>query len=100
MCETEKHLLYSLYLTSSCHCFLSVPGLSFFTFGTLKTVGLTHFPELLGKPSLDNPDVLVLKTHVNLMCGGVAGAIAQTISYVYFFKIPCLLGIVCSKTVI
>lgn len=56
-------------------------GFSFFTFGTLKTLGLTHFPEQLGKPSLDNPDVLVLKTQVNLLCGGVAGAIAQTISY-------------------
>ncbi|XP_076830394.1 solute carrier family 25 member 16 [Brachyhypopomus gauderio] len=56
-------------------------GFSFFTFGTLKSLGLAHFPELLGKPSLDNPDVLVLKTHVNLLCGGFAGAIAQTISY-------------------
>lgn len=75
------------YFTSLPHVivFLYVPGFSFFTFGTLKTLGLTHFPELLGKPSLDNPDVLVLKTHVNLMCGGVAGAIAQTISYVYLF---------------
>lgn len=77
---------FLLQLTSSCHCFLYIPGFSFFTFGTLKTLGLTHFPELLGKPSLDNPDVLVLKTHVNLLCGGVAGAIAQTISYGYFFK--------------
>lgn len=60
--------------------FLFPPGFSFFTFGTLKSLGLAHFPELLAKPSLDNPDVLVLKTHVNLLCGGVAGAIAQTIS--------------------
>ncbi|XP_041644615.1 graves disease carrier protein [Cheilinus undulatus] len=56
-------------------------GFSFFTFGTLKSLGLKHFPDLLGQPSSDNPDVLVLKTHVNLLCGGVAGAIAQTISY-------------------
>ncbi|XP_023678316.1 solute carrier family 25 member 16 [Paramormyrops kingsleyae] len=56
-------------------------GFSFFTFGTLKSLGLTHAPELLGKPSSDNPDVLVLKTHVSLLCGGVAGAIAQTVSY-------------------
>ncbi|OWK07711.1 SLC25A16, partial [Cervus elaphus hippelaphus] len=33
------------------------------------------------RPSSDNPNVLVLKTHINLLCGGVAGAIAQTISY-------------------
>ncbi|XP_029554631.1 solute carrier family 25 member 16 [Salmo trutta] len=56
-------------------------GFSFFTFGTLKSIGLAHFPELLGRPSSDNPEVMVLKTHVNLLCGGVAGAIAQTISY-------------------
>ncbi|CDQ63982.1 graves disease carrier protein isoform X1 [Oncorhynchus tshawytscha] len=56
-------------------------GFSFFTFGTLKSLGLAHFPELLGRPSSDNPEVMVLKTHVNLLCGGVAGAIAQTISY-------------------
>lgn len=43
-------------------------------------MGLKHFPELLGRPSLDNPDVLILKPHVNLLCGGVAGAVAQTIS--------------------
>ncbi|TNM99976.1 solute carrier family 25 member 16 [Takifugu rubripes] len=56
-------------------------GFSFFTFGTLKSLGLKHFPEQLGRPSSDNPDVLILKPHVNLLCGGVAGAIAQTISY-------------------
>ncbi|XP_008320126.1 solute carrier family 25 member 16 [Cynoglossus semilaevis] len=56
-------------------------GLSFFTFSSLKTLGLKHFPELLGRPSADNPDVLVLKSHVNLLCGGLAGAMGQTISY-------------------
>lgn len=56
-------------------------GVSFFTFSTLKSLGLKHFPEQLGHPSSDNPDVLILKLHVNLFCGGVAGAIAQTISY-------------------
>ncbi|GAB1295182.1 Graves disease carrier protein homolog [Apodemus speciosus] len=56
-------------------------GVSFFTFGTLKSVGLSYAPTLLGRPSSDNPNVLVLKTHMNLLCGGVAGAIAQTISY-------------------
>uniref|UniRef100_A0A803JCC6 Solute carrier family 25 member 16 n=1 Tax=Xenopus tropicalis TaxID=8364 RepID=A0A803JCC6_XENTR len=56
-------------------------GFSFFTFETLKTAGLRHAPELLGKPSSDNPDVMVLKTHASLLCGGIAGAIAQSISY-------------------
>ncbi|KAG8000117.1 Graves disease carrier protein [Nibea albiflora] len=56
-------------------------GFSFFTFGTLKSLGLKHFPDTVGRPSSDNPDVLILKPQVNLLCGGVAGAIAQTISY-------------------
>lgn len=56
-------------------------GFSFFTFGTLKSKGLKHFPDTVGRPSSDNPNVLVLKPHFNLLCGGVAGAIAQTISY-------------------
>nr|XP_042712882.1 DNA replication ATP-dependent helicase/nuclease DNA2 isoform X3 [Chrysemys picta bellii] len=56
-------------------------GFSFFTFSTLKSIGLAQAPNLLGRPSLDNPEVLVLKTHVSLLYGGMAGAIAQTISY-------------------
>lgn len=56
-------------------------GFSFFTFGTLKSLGLKHFPDKVARPSSDNPNVLVLKPQVNLLCGGVAGAIAQTISY-------------------
>uniref|UniRef100_A0A8C4R1Z7 Solute carrier family 25 member 16 n=1 Tax=Eptatretus burgeri TaxID=7764 RepID=A0A8C4R1Z7_EPTBU len=56
-------------------------GVSFFTFGSLKSFGLSYAPGLLGKPSGDNPNVLVLKTPINLMCGGIAGAFAQTISY-------------------
>ncbi|XP_043911714.1 graves disease carrier protein [Protopterus annectens] len=56
-------------------------GVSFFTFGTLKSIGLKHAGSVLGRPSSDNPDVLVLKTHINLLCGGIAGAVAQTVSY-------------------
>ncbi|XP_075791045.1 solute carrier family 25 member 16 isoform X2 [Pelodiscus sinensis] len=56
-------------------------GISFFTYSSLKSIGLAHAPNLLGRPSLDNPEVLVLKTHVSLLCGGLAGTIAQTISY-------------------
>lgn len=56
-------------------------GMSFFTFGTLKSLGLKHGASMLGKPSSDNPDVMVLKVHVNILCGGIAGAVAQTVSY-------------------
>ncbi|XP_023561373.1 graves disease carrier protein-like [Octodon degus] len=54
-------------------------GVSFFTFGTLKNVGLSYAPTLLSRPSSDNPTVLVLKAHISLLCGGVAGARAQTV---------------------
>ncbi|KAK7806781.1 hypothetical protein U0070_026124 [Myodes glareolus] len=70
------HAFKTIY-AKSVLCFA---GVSFFTFGTLKSVGLSYAPTLLGRPSSDNPNVLVLKTHINLLCGGVAGAIAQTIS--------------------
>ncbi|XP_078063270.1 solute carrier family 25 member 16 [Mustelus asterias] len=36
-------------------------GISFFTFGTLKSIGLSQAPGVLGRPSSDNPNVLVLK---------------------------------------
>lgn len=80
---TESILLQSSIPLSPPACLMvcfDASGFSFFTFGTLKSLGLKHFPETLGRPSSDNPDVLVLKTKVNLLCGGVAGAIAQTIS--------------------
>jgi solute carrier family 25 protein 16 len=60
---------------------------SFFTFGILKSVGLSHAPVFLGRHLSDNPNVLVLKTHINLLCGGIAGATAQTISHP--FDVTC-----------
>lgn len=72
--KSLNHILAVLWL------YLHSPGFSFFTFGTLKSLGLKHFPERVGQPSSDNPNVLILKPYVNVLCGGVAGAVAQTVS--------------------
>ncbi|GCC38349.1 hypothetical protein chiPu_0016863 [Chiloscyllium punctatum] len=75
-------VIYTQKLQKLCDIRFSVAQrISFFTFGTLKSIGLSQAPGILGRPSSDNPNVLVLKTHVNLLCGGIAGAFAQTVSY-------------------
>ncbi|XP_075698857.1 solute carrier family 25 member 16-like [Rhinoderma darwinii] len=56
-------------------------GLSFYSFESLKTAGLENAPKLLGQPSADNLDVLVLKTPINMLFGGLSGAISQTVVY-------------------
>ncbi|XP_075698860.1 solute carrier family 25 member 16-like isoform X2 [Rhinoderma darwinii] len=56
-------------------------GISFYTFESLKTSGLENAPKLLGQASADNPDVLLLKTPIKLLFGGLSGAISQTIVY-------------------
>ncbi|XP_005094735.1 graves disease carrier protein [Aplysia californica] len=56
-------------------------GLSFSSFEMLKNLALDVFPDLLGKPCPQNTGGLVLILPAKLICGGLAGAIAQTISY-------------------
>ncbi|KAK0049120.1 graves disease carrier protein [Biomphalaria pfeifferi] len=56
-------------------------GLSFSSFEMLKNFALDTFPDLLGKPCPQNTGGLVLIMPAKLVCGGLAGAIAQTISY-------------------
>nr|KAG5697886.1 hypothetical protein BaRGS_017143 [Batillaria attramentaria] len=56
-------------------------GLSFYTFETLKNICLDYFPEMLCKPCPQNTGNLVLIVPANLACGGLAGAVAQTVSY-------------------
>ncbi|XP_059139155.1 solute carrier family 25 member 16-like [Physella acuta] len=56
-------------------------GLSFSSFEILKNFALDTFPELLSKPCPQNTGGLVLILPAKLVCGGLAGAIAQTISY-------------------
>ncbi|KAL5018007.1 hypothetical protein ScPMuIL_003729 [Solemya velum] len=56
-------------------------GLSFYSFETLKSLCLEHFPDWLGKPCSKNTGGLVLILPAKLVCGGVAGAIAQGMAY-------------------
>ncbi|XP_070544254.1 solute carrier family 25 member 16-like [Ptychodera flava] len=56
-------------------------GLSFFTYETVKGFFLTHFTKWTCKPSMKHPEESVLRIPVTFVCGGLAGAIAQTVSY-------------------
>lgn len=56
-------------------------GLSFYVFDRLKCWCLEYFPTVMGKPCPRNTGGLVLIIPAKLLCGGLAGAIAQSISY-------------------
>lgn len=56
-------------------------GLSFYSFETLKATMLDYFPEIFGRPCPDHEGDVVLVISAKLFCGGLAGALAQTISY-------------------
>jgi len=56
-------------------------GLSFSSFEMLKTLALDTFPDYLGTPCPQTAGGLVLIMPAKLVCGGLAGAVAQTISY-------------------
>lgn len=46
----------------------------------MKNFALEKFPDTLGKPCPQNTGGLVLIVPAKLMCGGLAGAAAQTVS--------------------
>lgn len=56
-------------------------GLSFYVFEYLKYGSMKYFPALTCKPCKKNTGGLVLTVPAKLICGGFAGAIAQSISY-------------------
>jgi len=56
-------------------------GLSFYGFENLKIFLLEYFPHIFGKPCPRNDGQLVLILPAKLICGGMAGAFAQTVSY-------------------
>ncbi|KAK6187836.1 hypothetical protein SNE40_005773 [Patella caerulea] len=56
-------------------------GLSFYSFETLKKMCLDNFPEFCGKPCPQNTGGLVLILPAKLICGGLAGAAAQSFAY-------------------
>ncbi|XP_071107675.1 solute carrier family 25 member 16-like isoform X1 [Haliotis cracherodii] len=56
-------------------------GLSFYSFETLKNFFLDKFPDHLGSPCPENTGGLVLTLPAKLICGGLAGAVSQTVAY-------------------
>ncbi|XP_076436161.1 solute carrier family 25 member 16-like [Babylonia areolata] len=56
-------------------------GISFYSFTMIKTWCLDNYPDILGKPCPQNTGGLVLVVPAKLVCGGLAGAMAQTVSY-------------------
>ncbi|XP_071491774.1 solute carrier family 25 member 16-like [Diadema antillarum] len=56
-------------------------GTAFYTYEMTKVFLLTRGPPMLSKPSPTEPGERVLIIPANLCVGGVAGAIAQTITY-------------------
>ncbi|GFO18684.1 graves disease carrier protein [Plakobranchus ocellatus] len=55
-------------------------GISFCSFEMLKSLALENFPDTLGTHQ-EGSEGLVLILPAKLLCGGLAGAIAQTVSY-------------------
>jgi len=56
-------------------------GISFFTFETSKTFLLDRFPETFGSPCPKNTGGLVLILPAKLLCGSLAGLVAQSLVY-------------------
>ena len=56
-------------------------GMAFYTYEVLKSLMMDHFPHTMTKLSLDGSGTVVLTVPATLVCGGLAGAVAQTVSY-------------------
>ena len=54
-------------------------GLSFYGFESMKLFLLDTFPDTCGKRTSNGQLVLIIPA--KLLCGGLAGAFAQTVSY-------------------
>ena len=59
-----------------------IVGLSFYTFHLLKNLLLENFPDFFGKPCPINTGGIVLIAPAKMVCGGIAGMMAQTFSWV------------------
>ncbi|GFQ65351.1 graves disease carrier protein homolog [Trichonephila clavata] len=56
-------------------------GLSFYVFERLKFLCLEYIPNICGRPHSGSRSGVVLTVPSKLLCGGLAGAVAQTVSY-------------------
>lgn len=55
-------------------------GISFYVFEKLKYLSLKYFPNACGQKHSGSSGGVVLSIPAKLLCGGFAGAMAQTIS--------------------
>ena len=56
-------------------------GAAFYSYEVLKSLMIDRFSHIATKLSLDGSGVVVLTVPATLVCGGLAGAVAQTVSY-------------------
>lgn len=56
-------------------------GMAFYTYEVLKSLMMDHVTHATTKLSLDGSGTVVLTVPATLVCGGVAGVVAQTVSY-------------------
>lgn len=60
--------------------YLCIVGISFYVFEKLKFLSLKYFPNVCGQKHSGSSGGVVLSIPAKLLCGGFAGAMAQTIS--------------------
>ncbi|XP_025158994.1 graves disease carrier protein homolog isoform X2 [Harpegnathos saltator] len=56
-------------------------GLSFYTYEKMKYLCIKHAPDYFCSKQKTNTGGLILNVFAKLLCGGIAGAIAHTVSY-------------------
>lgn len=56
-------------------------GINFYVFEQMKAFLLTHSPMMFAQVNENNSGGMALNVSGKLLCGGIAGAIAQTVSY-------------------
>ncbi|XP_014210956.1 graves disease carrier protein-like [Copidosoma floridanum] len=78
--EGGLRALYRGFLPTICGM-IPYAGFSFYSFEKLKYLCLKYFPNILCSSCDKNTGGLVLTIPGKLLCGGIAGAIAQSFSY-------------------
>ncbi|CAL8097186.1 unnamed protein product [Orchesella dallaii] len=72
--------LYRGFIPTVCGM-IPYAGLSFYCFESFKYICMKYFPTYTCKSHSTNSGGLVLLLYAKLLCGGVAGAVAQTVAY-------------------
>ncbi|ODN05545.1 Graves disease carrier protein [Orchesella cincta] len=78
--EGGVRALYRGFVPTVCGM-IPYAGLSFYCFESFKYLCMKYIPDYTCKSHSTNTGGLVLLLHAKLLCGGVAGAAAQTVAY-------------------